>query len=102
MVKIYNYDPSKSPKLKVGDISSPVQFQTMDGKDAYRILFLKSRTDPHKANLKQDWDKIQEWALEDKKQQEIGIWIGEKSQNTYIKINEEFDGCVFLNTWASR
>lgn len=89
-------------KLEVGDISSPVQFQTMDGKDAYRILFLKSRTDPHKANLKQDWDKIQEWALEDKKQQEIGIWIGEKSENTYIKINKEFDGCVFLNTWASR
>ena len=28
-------------KLQVGDISSPVQFQTMDGKDAYRILFLK-------------------------------------------------------------
>ncbi len=89
-------------KLEVGEISSPVQFQTMDGKDAYRILFLKSRTDPHKANLKQDWDKIQEWALEDKKQQEIGNWIAEKSQNTYIKINDEFDGCVFLNTWASR
>ena len=89
-------------KLAVGDISAPVQFQTQDGKDAYRILFLKSRTDPHQANLKQDWDKIQEWALEDKKQEAIGEWITDKSENTYIKINEEFNDCVFLNTWASR
>lgn len=89
-------------KLEVGEISAPVQFQTQDGKDAYRILFLKSRTDPHKANLKQDWDKIQEWALEDKKQEAIGEWIGDKSKSTYIKINKEYDDCVFLNTWASR
>ena len=89
-------------KLKVGEISTPVQFQTQEGKDAYRILYMKSRTDPHKANLKQDWDKIQEWALEDKKQEAIGEWISDKSETTYIKINKEFDDCVFLNTWASR
>jgi peptidyl-prolyl cis-trans isomerase SurA len=89
-------------KLKVEEISAPVQFQTQEGKDAYRILYLRSRTDPHKANLKQDWDKIQEWALEDKKQQAIGEWIADKSETTYIKINKEFDDCVFLNTWASR
>lgn len=89
-------------KLKVGEISAPVQFQTQDGKDAYRILYLKSRTDPHKANLKQDWDKVQEWALEDKKQETIGEWIEEKSENTYVKINKEFDDCIFINAWASR
>ena len=89
-------------KLDVGEISAPVQFQTQDAKDAYRILYLKSRTDPHKANLKQDWDKIQEWALEDKKQEAIGDWIADKSENTYIKINKEYDDCVFLNSWASR
>lgn len=53
-------------KLEVGEISAPVQFQTQEGKDAYRILYVKDRTEPHKANLKQDYDKIQEWALEKK------------------------------------
>jgi len=33
-------------KLKVGDISNPVPFKMDDGKDAYRILYLKSRTEP--------------------------------------------------------
>lgn len=89
-------------KLEVGEISAPVQFQTEDGKDAYRILYLKSRTDPHKANLKQDWDKIQGWALEEKKQRVIGEWITDKSENTYVRINDKYDDCVFLNTWASR
>jgi peptidyl-prolyl cis-trans isomerase SurA len=89
-------------KLEVGEISAPVQFQTQDGKDAYRILYLRSRTDPHKANLKQDWDKIHDWALEEKKQEVIGEWITEKSENTYVKINEKYNDCVFINSWANR
>ena len=89
-------------KLEVGNISTPFQFQTQDGKDAYRILYLKSRTDPHKANLKQDWDKISDWALEEKKQETIGDWITDKSENTYVKINEKYNDCVFINTWANR
>jgi peptidyl-prolyl cis-trans isomerase SurA len=86
-------------KLEVGDISAPVQFQTDDGKDAYRILKLLQRTDPHKANLKQDYDKIQEWALADKKQNELNKWMDEKVENTYIKINDEYKDCEFLSDW---
>jgi len=86
-------------KLEVGDISAPVQFQTDDGKDAYRILRLLQRTDPHKANLKQDYDKIQEWALADKKQNELNKWMDEKVENTYIKINDEYKDCKFLSDW---
>ena len=58
-------------KLKVNEISAPVQFQTEERKDAYRILQLKERTEPHQANLKDDYDKIQDWALENKKQDEL-------------------------------
>jgi peptidyl-prolyl cis-trans isomerase SurA len=86
-------------KLEVGDISAPVQFQTDDGKDAYRILKLLQRTDPHKANLKQDYDKIQEWALADKKQKELNNWMEQKVENTYIKINDEYQDCEFLSNW---
>lgn len=88
-------------KLEVGEISAPVQFQTPDGKDAYRILFLKSRTDPHQANLKQDYDKMQNWALEQKKQEELNKWVLDKVENTYVRINDEFQACSFLETWIS-
>ncbi|MBC8486503.1 MAG: peptidylprolyl isomerase, partial [Bacteroidetes bacterium] len=88
-------------KLEVGDISTPVQFQTQEGKDAYRILYLKKRTEPHTANLKQDYDKIQEWALEQKKQETITNWIKEKANETYVKINDKYKDCEFTNNWEN-
>jgi len=87
-------------KLEVGEISAPVQFQTQEGKDAYRILYVKDRTEPHKANLKQDYDKIQEWALEKKKQDELLKWVNEKVKNTYVKVNENYQNCTFSKNWT--
>jgi len=86
-------------KLEIGDISQPVPYKMNDGKDAYRVLYLQNRTEPHQANLKQDYDKIQEWALQDKKQKEIGLWIHEKSDETFVKIGDDYKECDFVNTW---
>ncbi|RLD62162.1 MAG: peptidylprolyl isomerase [Bacteroidetes bacterium] len=87
-------------KLKVDDISNPVPFKMADGKDAYRILFLKSRTEPHKANLKDDYDKMQAWALEDKKGKVMNEWINEKVSSTFIRINGRLKDCEFENNWV--
>lgn len=89
-------------KLEPGEISVPVQFQTDDSKDAYRILYLKKRTEPHKANLKQDYDKLKEWSKEEKKQELIGKWIKEKSELTFIKINGDYNDCVYVNFWGNK
>jgi len=88
-------------KIEVGEISAPVQFQTNENKDAYRLLYLKSRTEPHTANLKDDYDKIQGWALEQKKQDVISDWITEKAEDTYVKINEKFKDCEFSSDWEN-
>jgi len=89
-------------KLEVGDVSAPVQFQTEDTKDAYRILLLKKRTEPHKANLRQDYDRISAFALENKKQEVISDWIEDKASQTYIRINDKYKDCDFDNQWASK
>lgn len=86
-------------KLEVGELSNPVQFQTDEAKDAYRILYLKTRTDPHKANLRQDYDRIQEWALGQKKQDVITEWIADKAVDTYIKISDSYKDCDYTNSW---
>ena len=46
-------------KMKVGDFSQPVPMKTDEGKQGYRILYLKSRSEPHLANIKDDYDYIQ-------------------------------------------
>lgn len=88
-------------KLEVGEISSPVIYKTQKNQDAYRILKLKKRTDPHKANLTQDYDRIQEWALEDAKNKFMRNWINEKIEETYIKVDPAYHNCDFLNSWIS-
>ena len=86
-------------KLKVGEISNPVPMKTDKQKDAYRILYLKSKTKPHRANLKDDYPKIQQWALQQKQKKAIDNWVNDKSKKTYIKINDDFKKCSFHYNW---
>lgn len=86
-------------KMKVGDISLPVPMKTIDGLQAYRILYLKSRTEPHKANLKDDYDLIQEAAKKDKDNKTITDWVDKKIANCYIHVIDEYKGCKFNYKW---
>lgn len=89
-------------KMEVGEISNPVPMKTEDQKDAYRILLLKEKTEPHRASLEKDYTKIQEWALLDKKQKVIDKWINDKARKTYIRIIDRYKDCTFSNEWNAR
>ncbi len=86
-------------KLKVGEISAPVQYKTERGKDEYRIYYLKTRTSPHKANLDQDYAMIQDMALNQKKQKVLDEWVTGRSQRTYIHIYGDYGNCKFQRKW---
>lgn len=86
-------------KLKVGKISNPVPMKTDKQKDAYRILYLKDKTKSHRANLDEDYPKIQQWALQQKQKKVVDEWVNKKSQRTYIKINDDFKQCSFHYNW---
>jgi peptidyl-prolyl cis-trans isomerase SurA len=88
-------------KLKPGEISNPVPMKTEKQQDAYRILYLKHKTPPHRANLKDDYPKIQEWALQNKQKEAIDKWVDEKSKTTYIKIDDSFKKCKFKFDWLN-
>ncbi len=86
-------------KLKVGEVSAPVKFASNDGKQAYRILYLKERTAPHKANLKEDYQKLQNVALVKKQQKTVEAWVKKRRALTYVKIDEEFRKCKLKYDW---
>lgn len=88
-------------KMSVGDISSPVPMKTDEQKDAYRLLKLVEKTDPHRANLKNDYSRIQEWALQQKQMEVINDWINEKAREIYIRIIPTYRDCQFHNNWLS-
>lgn len=76
-------------KMKVGDYSQPVAYTDEQGKKGVRIVHLKSRSEPHRMNLKDDYSKIANYALEDKKSKALDKWIREKLPTYYIMIDPE-------------
>jgi len=86
-------------KMEIGEISKPVLMYTKEGRRAYRLLYLKSRTKPHKATLRDDYDRVQNAALEKKKFKAIEEWIKVKIQSTFIFIVDDYDSCEFEHNW---
>jgi len=82
-------------KLEVGQISSPVPTQTEDGKDAYRLVKLQARNEPHRANLNDDYSYLQDLALQQKKQQKLIEWVNKNVNNTYIMVIDDYKNCEF-------
>lgn len=100
--EVSQLDPQVSfviDKLQVGEVSNPVIMETEDGRQAYRLLYLKKRTLPHRANMQEDYDLIQQWALEEKKAEAFQEWTAKKARKTYIKINDKFRECDFEFDW---
>ncbi|MGB0368360.1 MAG: foldase protein PrsA [Flavobacteriales bacterium] len=85
--------------MKAGDISKAVKTQSPDGKEAYDLFFLKSKSEPHVANMKDDYQRIQQAALAEKKNKVIEKWINDKAGKTYIRIDEAYKDCPFAHRW---
>ena len=86
-------------KLKTGEFSEPKFFKSMDGKEGYRLLLLKTRTEPHQANLQDDYQKIQNATLNEKQNKALTDWVIKKKNTTYIHIEEDYKHCDVLKNW---
>ena len=87
-------------ELKVGEYSLPVEFADERGKRGVRIIYLKSKTEPHRENLKDDYNKIAIRALEEKKDDTLEKWFNSKISNYYIMVDPEYQQCSTLQKWV--
>jgi peptidyl-prolyl cis-trans isomerase SurA len=87
--------------MKVGTYSKPDLFTGRDGKQGYRFLYLKSKTDPHQASLELDFPKIQAVAFEDKVNRTVSEWFEKRRRTTYVKIDPEYQTCSNMKLWVS-
>ena len=86
-------------RLEVGEISDPVPMTTNDNKDAFRLVMIKRKTESHQANLKDDYNLIQSWALGQKRQDAIGKWVSEKAAKAYIHLDDTYKNTDFYYDW---
>lgn len=88
--------------LNPGDVSEPVPFRNTDGTRYFRLVQLQSRSKPHKADLKQDYNKIQAAALEQKKAEFTEKWVLEKLRATYLSVGDLYHDCPNLQALLSQ
>jgi peptidyl-prolyl cis-trans isomerase SurA len=86
--------------MKVGEYSQPIEYvDEQTGDRLVRIIYLKNRTEPHKANLKDDYSKIQAVAFEEKKNRYLQEWLDQKLSTFYIKLDDSVKECPNLKKW---
>lgn len=89
-------------KMKVGDFSQPVAFTGDQGKKGARIIYLKSRSQPHRMNMTDDYSKISQMALEEKKSIALDKWMKTKIPTYYIMVDSETSAdCPQVQKYAS-
>lgn len=80
-------------ELKPKQLSTPLSIQLPDGQKAFRLIKLNTISKPHKANLKEDFDKIAGFAKESKKNEYFLKWLKKKREETFIYTDPMFKDC---------
>ena len=82
--------------LKVGEISKPVEFTNERGTKAVRIVVIQSKTEPHRENLRDDYNKIASRAQEEKKSIAVEKWFKQKLPTYYVMIDPDYGNCASI------
>ncbi len=85
--------------LKVGQYSQPVEFADESGKKGVRIVYLKTKTEPHRMNMKDDYNRISEMALEEKKNEVLDTWFTKRIPTYFIMVDDDYKNCPEMVKW---
>lgn len=73
--------------LDVGAVTAPVRFEDPSGAVTYKLFQLDSRTTPHKASLRRDYNRIRTAAVESKKAEILSDWVASTIGATFVKLD---------------
>jgi peptidyl-prolyl cis-trans isomerase SurA len=85
--------------LKIGQYSQPLEYADERGKKGVRFLYLKSKSEPHRENLKDDYSKVAIRALEEKKENALEDWFNKKIKTYYLMIDPAYQNCEVMEKW---
>jgi len=88
--------------LGAGELSESSFFVSDDQREAFRIVRVDAKFEPHRANLDLDFTRIKGFALQEKQARLVDEWKDEKLQETFVKVNSGYYPCDDqLNAWNS-
>jgi len=71
--------------LREGEVSEPREARLLDGRKAYHVVRLDKRIEAHKVNLKEDYERIQEIVLQEKRAESVSEWVETLKKKSVIK-----------------
>ena len=72
--------------LDVGEISTPARVELENDRQAYHIVYLQRRTPEHTVSLETDYERIEQYALQEKQQRIIQKWYEQLRQDVYVDL----------------
>lgn len=74
-------------KMEVGEISKAfIMIPESTGKEVCVIVKLKSRINGHKATISEDYQRLKDIVLDERRAELLDKWIREKQKTTYVRI----------------
>lgn len=90
--------------LKVGEVSPSFTMLLDNGKTICAIVKLRAKIEAHKANIKDDYEILQDLYKNKLSEERTAEWIREKQKTTYVRLNGDaktedfkFKGWVFYD-----
>jgi peptidyl-prolyl cis-trans isomerase SurA len=85
--------------MKPGDISNPQVYVDERGRKLTRIIYYKTKKEPHRENLRDDYNRVSQRAIEEKKGATLERWFKEHIPTYYVLIDKDFANCTGLDDW---
>jgi peptidyl-prolyl cis-trans isomerase SurA len=85
-------------KLKVGEYSAPIEFTDERGKKGVRLVVIQNKTEPHRENLKDDYNRVAMRALGQKRDAAVEKWFKSKLPTYYVMIDPDYSNCESIRT----
>ncbi|WMN11954.1 peptidylprolyl isomerase [Marivirga salinae] len=83
--------------MEVGSITKPLVFRQQDRSEAVRIIYYKDKVRPHRADIRKDYQKIKQAALNKKKSEKLAKWFQESKSEVFIVLDDQYKDCQILN-----
>jgi peptidyl-prolyl cis-trans isomerase SurA len=86
--------------MAVNHITPALEFTERSGETAFRIVQLRSRSEPHVASIETDYNRIKTVALEQKKNLAMNDWVVKRINKFYIHLDPSIlTDCPSAQKW---
>lgn len=83
--------------MEIESITKPMVFRQQDRSKAVRIIYYKDKIRPHRADIRKDYQKIKQAALNKKRSEKLAKWFQDSKSEVFIILDDHYKDCQILN-----